>query len=77
MPRHPEVWRRSKCRLVTTVGSVTAASTAGPQKTVTLSNGDTLHVDLYLPMLGVRPNMSFLPDQLLHKHGNLKLDRTL
>jgi len=44
---------------------------------VYLSTGKVIPADVYLPVFGVRPNTSFLPDHLLDKHKSLKLEPSL
>ncbi|TEA12241.1 Oxidoreductase ptaL [Colletotrichum sidae] len=65
-----------KVKLVTNA-RVTEADTAGATKTIKLSNGETLTADLYLPLFGVRPNTSFVPEHLLDGQGSLKLKHDL
>lgn len=50
---------------------------AAVQTTLTLSNGDTLLADLYLPLFGVQVNTSFVPASLLDSAGNLVLEQTM
>ncbi|CAH0050146.1 unnamed protein product [Clonostachys solani] len=52
----------------------TTTSSDGKQTEVSLSNNQTISVDLYLPLHGSVPNTSFLPHSLLDESGNLKLD---
>ncbi|WQF80840.1 Putative FAD/NAD(P)-binding domain, FAD/NAD(P)-binding domain superfamily [Colletotrichum destructivum] len=56
---------------------VTEADTTGALKSVKLSNGETLTADLYLPLFGVRPNTTFVPEHLLDDKGNVKLKHDL
>lgn len=56
---------------------VTSTNTTDHQASVTLSDGQTLLADLYLPLYGMRPNSQFIPSQLLDSRGNLKLDKNL
>lgn len=49
----------------------------GKQTKITLSNGLSRTVDLYLPVHGAIPNTSFLPSSLLDSDLNLQLDNTL
>uniref|UniRef100_L2G1A1 FAD/NAD(P)-binding domain-containing protein n=1 Tax=Colletotrichum fructicola (strain Nara gc5) TaxID=1213859 RepID=L2G1A1_COLFN len=65
-----------KVKLVTNA-KVTEADTSGSLKSIKLSNGETLTADLYLPLFGVRPNTSFIPENLLDDKGNLKLKHDL
>ncbi|RHZ51678.1 NAD(P)/FAD-dependent oxidoreductase [Aspergillus thermomutatus] len=44
---------------------------------VSLSNGDQLTADLYIPTTGVLPNNSFIPQQWLDTDGWVKVDREL
>lgn len=43
---------------------------------VTLSNGETLTTDVYLPAVGVTPNTGFLPDTLKRSTGYVATDAT-
>jgi NADH dehydrogenase FAD-containing subunit len=54
---------------------VTNAMPKDSQTELTLSSGDKLLVDLYLPTVGVMPNTSFLPKDLLDERGNLRVDK--
>ncbi|KAK1723301.1 hypothetical protein CaCOL14_007135 [Colletotrichum acutatum] len=65
-----------KVKLVTNA-RVTEANTSGALKSIKLSNGETLTADLYLPLFGVRPNSSFIPEHLLDDKGSLKLKHDL
>jgi NADH dehydrogenase FAD-containing subunit len=42
---------------------------------VHLSNGETLDADLYLPAMGVKPNTSFLPKELLTDNGKVDCNK--
>ncbi|KAL5589261.1 hypothetical protein FOVSG1_011128 [Fusarium oxysporum f. sp. vasinfectum] len=54
--------------------SVTKSSKDGPQTVITLSTGQKLNADVYLPLTGVCPNTSFLPEQWLDGDGNVKVN---
>ncbi|KAF5007451.1 hypothetical protein FDECE_6213 [Fusarium decemcellulare] len=41
---------------------------------VTLSDGETIETDLYLPTMGLRPNTDFLPRDWLNEHGYVEVD---
>jgi apoptosis-inducing factor 2 len=56
---------------------VTDATPKGSQTELTLSSGDKLLVDLYIPTVGVAPNTSFLPRDLLDERSNLRVDKYL
>ncbi|KAI9867721.1 MAG: hypothetical protein M1813_008521 [Trichoglossum hirsutum] len=56
---------------------VTKATPKGSQTELTLSSGNSLLVDLYIPTVGVTPNTSFLPKDLLDERGNLRVDKYL
>ncbi|KAH0548612.1 hypothetical protein GP486_007844 [Trichoglossum hirsutum] len=56
---------------------VTNATPKGSRTELTLSSGDSLLVDLYIPTVGVRPNTSFLPKKLLDERDNLRVDKYL
>ncbi|KAF5615863.1 amid-like mitochondrial oxidoreductase [Fusarium sp. NRRL 25303] len=47
------------------------------QFTISLSSGETLKADLYLPLFGTKANSDFLTSELLDERGNLKLDSSL
>lgn len=55
------------------------ASSEGASKswTVSLSNGEKLPADLYIPTTGVLPNSSFIPEQFLDQDGWVKVDKEL
>lgn len=55
------------------------ASSEGDSKswTVSLSNGDKLSADLYIPTTGSLPNNSFIPEQFLDQDGWVKVDKEL
>jgi NADH dehydrogenase FAD-containing subunit len=40
--------------------------------TIELSNGEKIQADLYIPATGVKPNSSFLPQDLLTENGHVK-----
>jgi len=50
------------------------ATPKGSQTELTLSSGDKLPVDLYIPTVGVTPNTSFLPRDFLDERSNLRVD---
>lgn len=54
-----------------------AKELSGGQTEVALSDGSMLTVDLFLPLYGILPNTSFLPDSFLDANGNVKLDKSL
>ncbi|KAJ0421546.1 putative apoptosis-inducing factor [Aspergillus carlsbadensis] len=45
--------------------------------TITLSNGENLAVDMYIPTFGVKPNTSFLPAGFLDADGFVMVDEYL
>ncbi|KAE8447739.1 hypothetical protein EG329_010133 [Mollisiaceae sp. DMI_Dod_QoI] len=57
---------------------IVSSSTSADNKTeLTLSNGEKLVVDLYLPTIGVIPNSEFLPKDLLDNKGHVMVDQYL
>ncbi|KAM0431901.1 hypothetical protein ACHAPT_005154 [Fusarium lateritium] len=46
----------------------------GGRTRVTLSDGEVLETDLYLPTMGLRPNTGFLPREWLNEHGYVDVD---
>ncbi|KAL2861831.1 putative apoptosis-inducing factor [Aspergillus pseudodeflectus] len=44
---------------------------------ITLSNGEELVVDMYIPTFGVKPNTSFLPAEFLDADGFVRVDQYL
>ncbi|KAK7409004.1 hypothetical protein QQX98_008823 [Neonectria punicea] len=80
---NPDVGKTAAMELerlqVKIVGGVRVVSASPPddQVSITLSDGQTLVADLYLPLYGMRPNSGFIPAQLLDERGNLKLDKNL
>ncbi|UKZ86458.1 uncharacterized protein TrAFT101_002285 [Trichoderma asperellum] len=46
----------------------------GKTQVLSLDNGSTVVTDLYLPLLGIRLNNSFVTDSFLDSHGSVKLD---
>jgi apoptosis-inducing factor 2 len=54
---------------------VTSADTLPSGQTeLTLSTGEKMLCDLYLPCVGVTPNTSFIPKKLLNAHGEIMVD---
>lgn len=53
--------------------SSTSPTTDGKTE-VTLSSGEKLTVDLYLPTVGVIPNTEFVPRILLNENGDVVVD---
>ncbi|KAN0105956.1 FAD/NAD(P)-binding domain containing protein [Hyaloscypha variabilis] len=47
------------------------------QTSITLSNGNTIVADLYLPLFGVKLNTSFVPANFLDSTGSIILDKTM
>jgi NADH dehydrogenase FAD-containing subunit len=47
------------------------------QSSITLSNGNTIVADLYLPLFGVKLNTSFAPANFLDATGSIILDKTM
>lgn len=54
-----------------------AEDLGGDGTRLTLSDGRTLVVDLFLPLYGVRPNTSFVPARFLDASGSARVDKTL
>jgi NADH dehydrogenase FAD-containing subunit len=44
---------------------------------ITLSTGEDLIVDMYIPTFGVKPNTSFLPSEILDSNGFVRVDQYL
>jgi apoptosis-inducing factor 2 len=44
---------------------------------LTLSGGDKLVVDMYIPTFGVQPNSSYVPTKFLDTNGFVKVDEYL
>ncbi|KAL4931133.1 NAD(P)/FAD-dependent oxidoreductase [Aspergillus undulatus] len=44
---------------------------------ITLSSGEILHVDTYIPTFGVKPNTAFLPGEFLNREGFVQVDEYL
>ncbi|KAI9801228.1 MAG: hypothetical protein M1825_003502 [Sarcosagium campestre] len=59
----------------TTINSAT--TTAAGKTELKLSTGETLTTDLYIPTIGVKPNTSFVPANLLDEGKNVKVDEFL
>lgn len=58
--------------------SIGGASTDGYSRTsLTLSNGEMLTADLYLPLIGVQVNTKFVPGSLLDATKSLTLDKNM
>jgi NADH dehydrogenase FAD-containing subunit len=57
---------------------ITSASTLSSGQTeLTLSNGSTMTVDLYLPTIGLLPNTEYVPKELLNEKGDVMVDQFL
>jgi len=56
---------------------VVNATPNGKKTSLTLSKGDKLEVDLYIPAHGVLPNSEWIPKNLLNERGYVKTDPTL
>jgi NADH dehydrogenase FAD-containing subunit len=57
---------------------ITSINTTPSSKTeLTLSNGDKMVVDLYLPTIGVIPNTEYVPKNLLNGKGDVMVDQFL
>ena len=54
----------------------TSTSSTG-QTELTLSNGDKMTVDLYLPTIGLIPNTEYVPKKLLNEKGDVMVDQFL
>ncbi|PMD47566.1 putative triosephosphate isomerase [Hyaloscypha variabilis F] len=54
----------------------TSTSSTG-QTELTLSNGDKVTVDLYLPTIGLLPNTEYVPKKLLNEKGDVMVDQFL
>lgn len=61
-----------KIRFQTTVTGSTQLSDG--RQELTLSSGDTLIADLYIPTFGVTPNSSYVPGQFLNANGFVLVD---
>jgi NADH dehydrogenase FAD-containing subunit len=62
-------------RLQTKVTSSTQTP-SGTQE-LTLSNGDNLMTDMYIPLFGVIPNSSYIPTKFLDTNGSVVVDEYL
>jgi apoptosis-inducing factor 2 len=47
------------------------------QQELTLSSGDKLTTDLYIPAFGLIPNSSYIPAKFLNPNGFVKVDEYL
>jgi len=54
----------------------TSTSSTG-QTELTLSNGEKMTVDLYLPTIGLIPNTEYVPKKLLNEKGDVMVDQFL
>jgi NADH dehydrogenase FAD-containing subunit len=62
----------------TRVSGVEASGEAASKSwTVSLSNGEKINADLYIPTTGALPNNSFIPEQFLDQDGWVKVDKEL
>jgi pyruvate/2-oxoglutarate dehydrogenase complex dihydrolipoamide dehydrogenase (E3) component len=63
---------------IITQTKITDSKLTGDGKTeLTLSNGEKLMTDLYLPTVGVLPNTEYIPKDLLNEKGDVKVDAYL
>jgi NADH dehydrogenase FAD-containing subunit len=60
-------------RFNTKVSAVTN-SKSDDRATLTLSSGDKLVADLYIPTFGLKPNTSYMPSQYLNNQGYIIVD---
>ncbi|KAF3938577.1 hypothetical protein ABW19_dt0210078 [Dactylella cylindrospora] len=49
----------------------------GGQVTISLSNGEQIFADCYMPLFGIQLNTSWVPPSLLDDSGNVKLETTM
>ena len=62
---------------VESVQETASGSSTTTTSIITLSDGQTLEADLYLPAHGIQVNTSFVPKKLLDEEGNVKLDSSM
>lgn len=56
---------------------MSSAQLPAGQKELTLSNGDTLTTDMYIPTFGLIPNSSYIPAPYLNTNGSVMVDEYL
>jgi apoptosis-inducing factor 2 len=54
-----------------------SAELPNSQQEITLSDGDPITADMYIPMFGLKPNSSYLPPHLLNADGLVIVDEHL
>jgi NADH dehydrogenase FAD-containing subunit len=59
---------------VKTGTKILSTESLGSQTKVTLSTGEPIIADVYLPTVGLHANTSFLPQTLLAENGDIKVD---
>ncbi|PKS06965.1 hypothetical protein jhhlp_005561 [Lomentospora prolificans] len=67
-------------KVINKVRATTPFENNGAVTEVTLSNGETIATDLFIPLIGVRPNTEFIPKELhdqSRNDGSLAQDKTL
>ncbi|KAI9684223.1 MAG: hypothetical protein M1829_003494 [Trizodia sp. TS-e1964] len=57
--------------------TVASAVDNGSKTEIRLASGQVIEADLYIPSIGVTPNSSFLPKELLSSSGHVKVDSYL
>jgi NADH dehydrogenase FAD-containing subunit len=62
---------------VLTNTKVESSESTGNQTKLSLSDGKTLTVDVYLPTVGLKANTSYVPQSMLDEAGNVKVDEHL